>query len=652
MNIRKITEEEVRSLWVQRLPDTPNRTGRFGTPGMSASEIKAAYDALALRIVERYNELVEAVLAGEVASTLPTGNGEDTLEDFFADVRSGALATYLTVDGERALSTLAAAFDCHDHDGEYAPLVNGKLSASLLPDKYESVFAEAEAERAAAEAERIAEEAERSAAEARREALVEAFCELMATMEAGEAERNRVVAEAMRAAEEAEAASREASVGTVRLAREIANLKKAAEGALYENLEDASHLYRKPIPRGSLPFAAVASIGGGYSGATALSIPDGLSLTNAAGEICGYTEGGVLCQTAHPGIGARWQGIGLLLEGEVFYTVGFDIYVDPAIPANDYLDFTFGITRDQKMLLSISVACPQHGVWVRRSVTFRAPSRLTEDGYLPLTGELFLGYTGACDYPGDGIRFRNVSVAHGKADVYIPRERGRGVSTTAAVSHGANLIPFPYPAYRPYVHGVSVAVLEDGSLLLNGVAQVNISYNLYTNAHDLSLPEGEIYVHGKVANGVTLVLKPSLNERLSTKAVLSHEDEYRDHYYLYLYIRQGTVFENTRILPFVSRGKAMEPCVYRAPIRYEIPEEVRALPGYGIAGNRLDLAEGVYRQTVNDAGETLPDEAIFPLPGDFVNGCILPVDEGGYITLENAEREGVDSTIIYEIKTT
>ena len=32
--IEKITDAEVKSLWIQRLPDAPNRGGRYGTRGI------------------------------------------------------------------------------------------------------------------------------------------------------------------------------------------------------------------------------------------------------------------------------------------------------------------------------------------------------------------------------------------------------------------------------------------------------------------------------------------------------------------------------------------------------------------------------------------------------------------------------------------
>lgn len=120
--IEKITDEEVRSLWIQRLPDAPNRGGRYGTRGMSAAELKAAYDALSLRIVSHYNALVDHLNNGELSEQLPGAREGTNLSEFLEDIRSGALSAYLTVDGTRTLAALAAAYDTHTHDGVYAPV--------------------------------------------------------------------------------------------------------------------------------------------------------------------------------------------------------------------------------------------------------------------------------------------------------------------------------------------------------------------------------------------------------------------------------------------------------------------------------------------------------------------------------------------------
>lgn len=123
-HIQKITEQEVRALWVQRLSDTPNRAGRYGTPGLTAAEVKAAYDALSLRIVEAYNTLVDAIESGTLTESIPV-LGEKKLSEVLSDIKSGNLAAYLSVDGFRSLSSLAAEFDTHTHPA-YAPLAGSE----------------------------------------------------------------------------------------------------------------------------------------------------------------------------------------------------------------------------------------------------------------------------------------------------------------------------------------------------------------------------------------------------------------------------------------------------------------------------------------------------------------------------------------------
>ncbi len=121
MNIQKIEDTEVRSRWVQKLPDAPNRGGRYGTPGLTAAEVKAAYDALALCIIEHYNTLVEAIGNGRLSEDIPA-IGDKPLSEVLSDIGNGNFSAYLTVDGLRSLSALAMDFDCHSHDERYAPL--------------------------------------------------------------------------------------------------------------------------------------------------------------------------------------------------------------------------------------------------------------------------------------------------------------------------------------------------------------------------------------------------------------------------------------------------------------------------------------------------------------------------------------------------
>lgn len=262
MSIQKITEDEVRSLWVQRLSDTPNRQGKFGTMGLSAAEMKAVYDALPLRLVAAYNALVEHIESGTFGEFIKSDEGL-TLTEFLNGVRSGALASLLSVDGVRTLSALASAFDSHDHNAIYARLSeNGRLAPEHLPSGYESVFAEAEREREAAEAKREAAERARGESLVRIEEQAAALEERIDEQERRESGRDAQVTEqgARLTACEAEAALLSARLRSVGYT--VSNLAAAGLGVTHRFYEDSAPAYRKSVPTGVLPYATLSLLGG------------------------------------------------------------------------------------------------------------------------------------------------------------------------------------------------------------------------------------------------------------------------------------------------------------------------------------------------------------------------------------------------------
>lgn len=269
MSLRKITEDEVRALWVQRLSDTPNRGGQFGTAGLSAREVKAAYDALPLRIVEAFNELVGIVEEGRLAELIPAAEGR-SLADFFRDVTSGELAAYLTADGARSLSEVAALLDTHSHDARYARLgADGRLAAEHLPKGHESSFAAAEAEREAAEARREEAEAKREEALAVLRIALKTLAENEEGRDIRESEREVRLTAAEETLLRVSALAEEAAVRTAALRAEVKNLAAAAEGATHSFLEDDTVAYTKRAPKGALPYARLLRLGGPADGTAA-----------------------------------------------------------------------------------------------------------------------------------------------------------------------------------------------------------------------------------------------------------------------------------------------------------------------------------------------------------------------------------------------
>ena len=104
MKVNKITEGEIATLKVSSLPSRPTAPGSFGGLGYTAGQMKAAFDRLPLYIIERLNDLIEAITKtgdDSLAAAVPTGIKEGhTLRDLIEDISSGNCAAYLTVLGE------------------------------------------------------------------------------------------------------------------------------------------------------------------------------------------------------------------------------------------------------------------------------------------------------------------------------------------------------------------------------------------------------------------------------------------------------------------------------------------------------------------------------------------------------------------------
>ena len=111
MNTKPILESEYASLRISALPSRPTASSAFGGRGYTATQLKEAFDRLPLLLIERFNRLLEDIGGtgeGSLSAALPTGIEEGhTLKKLFEDVKSGTLATYLSVGGR----TLAEALD-------------------------------------------------------------------------------------------------------------------------------------------------------------------------------------------------------------------------------------------------------------------------------------------------------------------------------------------------------------------------------------------------------------------------------------------------------------------------------------------------------------------------------------------------------------
>jgi len=103
MKTTKISESEISKNGVSNLPTRPNAPQAFGGTGMTAAELKAAFDALPVLIAERLNSLIDDITAehgSSVTSRIMTGIDEThTLKDMLDDIKNGGFIAYLAAPG-------------------------------------------------------------------------------------------------------------------------------------------------------------------------------------------------------------------------------------------------------------------------------------------------------------------------------------------------------------------------------------------------------------------------------------------------------------------------------------------------------------------------------------------------------------------------
>ena len=101
MRSKKINESEIESLKVSSLPTRPTAPAAFGGKGYTADELKAAFDALPLYIIEKFNSLIDDLTTegedGILADILTGIKSGHTLRDMLSDIKNGDFVSYLTV---------------------------------------------------------------------------------------------------------------------------------------------------------------------------------------------------------------------------------------------------------------------------------------------------------------------------------------------------------------------------------------------------------------------------------------------------------------------------------------------------------------------------------------------------------------------------
>lgn len=132
--IEKITQSEIERDAVAALSDRPGAPGRYGTGGLSAGQIKAHFDKLALLAIHKLNELIDALHGA--------GAGDPLIDEFtthavsLSDDREhmplsewiGQVETLLGLDGAGGLPARVAALEALQvpEQTPAAPLLSGR----------------------------------------------------------------------------------------------------------------------------------------------------------------------------------------------------------------------------------------------------------------------------------------------------------------------------------------------------------------------------------------------------------------------------------------------------------------------------------------------------------------------------------------------
>lgn len=115
----KITKKEIASAGVRSLPDRPNAYSKYGAGALTASQLKEAFDKLAVLISERLNvvfgELEEGDFSKYIHPPAPlAAEGVESLSELLERILNGKFADILRVDG--GVRSLSQKFNQNELD--------------------------------------------------------------------------------------------------------------------------------------------------------------------------------------------------------------------------------------------------------------------------------------------------------------------------------------------------------------------------------------------------------------------------------------------------------------------------------------------------------------------------------------------------------
>lgn len=326
----------------------------------------------------------------------------------------------------------------------------------------------------------------------------------------------------------------------LRNSKRISNLEKGLPDESF--LTDSEVSYAKTVPQNALPYAEVGAVGGMTRKCSNLWNPEKTTFSGI--KTTKNADGSVTVETNNVSMGATIVLTQKLPSGQYTFTNldGTTIYI-----MRSGSDYTTGVT-------------------IGSSKTFE------------YDGESFLRLM-ASDQQANTIRTYKWMLNSGeKALPYEPYFEGlRSAPVTEVESLGANLIPFPYTESSKEKNGISYTVNADGSVRAKGTATLTDNFILRGDGSllDLGVKDGEtVSVSGEFGFAVYDVTENK--GYTNTSFVVNANHVYR----IRINFAKGSTIDTT-FYPMLNKGSTALPYTPYQRNTLAIPDEVKALDGYG-----------------------------------------------------------------------
>ena len=692
----KISGTDITDNGVSSLRQTPNRGSSYGRDNLTADELKARFDKLPAFIADKLNALIQSLYVGDFPLGSEKKKEKKSISELLDSVGNGNLAAALKLSSDENAKSLVEALS-FKADAESVENALKEKSAIKLNGILQSEID-------------LKDYAKKTELENALKALVGDAPEALDTLHEivqllgaeGSDLSKTILGRIAEVKSEAEAANRALSskaektdLDTLR-SMVTAGLDRKADkttvstelGDLRKRVVNLEHgltldpfrvdndvAYTKTPPEGVLPYARILEVGGRSTVHKNL-----FDLAKLGGWSEEYNAAG---PNANGGVDVWWASAG---AGECRYGWNGDLggFIEE-FHLRDFCDVQVGKPYTLSCVSAVGriVLGYDHDTGAGeavceggQSVTFVMTQKifdgticfwLDSDHYdeLQETGE----YRGSID---------QIVLVEGT----VAGEHIESAAVTSIDVVGENKLPYPYPLLpnEVTVDGLTITPRADGSILLNGTLEKPGSGNylsvyLHGNPQEgvalegstknggvkstLFLEGGYYYVSPKTVEGATLLLKRSISGGNNNCVKISQSDSYfSEGYVFYLALYRGTTFNNAVLYPYIVKGQvAPETWMPYTCERVEIPEAVRALPGYGMGTetyyNRVvwnDDGTVSYIRAVDDAGNVISPAVATDVTEHFSGSNVIKVGPDTTITAVNERRLPVPFSIKYQLK--